>query len=148
MTNGKDKYCANCGTIVQQDDVFCNNCGSILDEMSEPIVITPIQQEPITQTAYAQPTTVTVKPSSKYLENIPNVAIAFGVMTIAMNFIPFTFIFGIAAGIIAIITGIVGILKSKKKQGLAIAGLVTGVIGIALWILAYLGIFSLYYIWR
>ena len=65
MTNGEDKFCANCGTIVQPDDVFCNNCGSILDEMSEPIVITPIQQEPITQTVYAQPTTVTVKPSSK-----------------------------------------------------------------------------------
>ena len=146
MSDKKSKFCSHCGTVTQPDDVFCNNCGASLNDTIEPIASMPVQQDPYIQTTYPPQTTVYVPPP-KTLNNVAIIALVFGIISIVFNLLPFGFTFiGITAGIIGIITGIVGGLKSQKKY-LAFIGLGLGVIGIALWILAFIGVFRFWGFW-
>ncbi len=145
MSDKKSKFCSHCGTVTQPDDVFCNNCGASLNDTIEPIAGMPVQQDPYIQTTYPPHTTVYVPPP-KTLNNVAIVALIFGIISVVVNLLPLFFYLGTVTAIIAIITGIIGGLKSQKKH-LAFIGLGLGVIGITLWILAFIGIFGFWWLW-
>jgi len=146
LSDGKSKFCSHCGTTVKSDDVFCNNCGSSIEETVEPTVSMPVQPVPYAQTTHPSQATVYVPPA-KTLNNVAILALILGIISVVVNLLPplFSYI-GTVTGIIAIITGIIGGLKSQKKH-LAFIGLGLGVIGITLWILAFLGIFGFWLFW-
>ncbi|MBK5113612.1 MAG: zinc-ribbon domain-containing protein [Candidatus Heimdallarchaeota archaeon] len=144
MSDKSSKFCSHCGSIVQPDDVFCNNCGASLDETIEPIGSAPIHQQPYTQTTYPQQAPVYV-PQPSNLNNVANAALIIGIISVVVNLIPFVTYIGIVGGIAAIVLGAISFQRTKKKN-LAIAGIILGVCGIALWIAGWFG-FSLWRFW-
>lgn len=71
-------------------------------------------------------------------------ALVLGILAVINGIIPFMFWLAIPLGILALIFGIVGISKANQQggagRGMAIAGLVTGIIGAVLgilWIVAW-----------
>lgn len=146
MSSESSKFCSHCGTTVKSDDVFCNNCGASLEDTVEPTVSMPVQPDPYTQPTHPSQASVYVPPP-KTLNNVALIALIFGIISVGINLFPFSLFFiGNVTGIIAIIAGIVGGLKSQKKH-LAYIGLGLGVIGITLWILAFFGIFRFWGFW-
>lgn len=145
MSSKSNKFCPHCGTPVKSDDVFCNNCGASIEETVEPTVSMPVQPVTYAQTTHPSQATVYVPPP-KTLNNVAIVALIFGIISVVVNLLPLFFYLGAVTAIIAIITGIIGGLKSQKKH-LAFIGLGLGVIGITLWILAFIGIFGFWWLW-
>lgn len=146
MSDKKSKFCPHCGTTVKSDDVFCNNCGASIEDSVEPTVSMPVQPVSYAQTTHPSQATVYVPPP-KTQNSVAIVALIFGIISVVINLLPLSiFYLGTVTGIIAIITGIIGGLKSQKKH-LAFIGLGLGVIGITLWILAFVGVFRFWGFW-
>lgn len=146
MSDKKSKFCPHCGTTVKSDDVFCNNCGASIEDTVEPTVSMPVQPVSYAQTTHSSQATVYVPPP-KTQNSVAIVALIFGIISVVINLLPLSiFYLGTVTGIIAIITGIIGGLKSQKKH-LAFIGLGLGVIGITLWILAFVGVFRFWGFW-
>lgn len=69
------------------------------------------------------------------MQNSKNFAIASlicGILSIVLPWIPYGYIFAIAAGIVAIVLSIKVRKLNDANKGMATGGLVTGIIGIAL----------------
>jgi len=146
LSDKKSKFCPHCGTTVKSEDVFCNNCGASIEETVEPTVSMPVQPVPYAQTTHSSQATVYVPPP-KTLNNVAVIALIFGIISVVVNLLPrFLSYIGTVTAIIAIITGIIGGLKSQKKH-LAFIGLGLGVIGITLFFLAIFGVFRFWGFW-
>jgi hypothetical protein len=137
-------YCPYCGSISKTKDKFCNNCGASLD-LSESIVESPPQQletfEPIQKTS-PRAEGEKLKIASSWLAIS---SLVLGCISVSFFLIPILdFPIQIGTGVLAILSGIFGIIK-KYKRTQAIIGLILGVIGTGLWILGLLtGIFSIW----
>jgi len=145
MSNSS-KFCSHCGMSVNEDDAFCNNCGANLDETIEPIVSEsfPHQQQPYTQPVYTQPGAV-YAPKPKSLDALAYLSMSLGIAAVVFGLISvFVGFLVIAASVTAIILGGISVQKTQKKY-VAIAGIVLGGIGIALYILAWFGL-TLWYL--
>ena len=145
MSDKKANFCSHCGTTVKPDDVFCNNCGASLEDTIEPIAISPVQNDPYTQTTYPSQATVYVE-EPRTLDGLAIVSLIFGILSIIVNVFPFLAFVAIVAGIIDIITGAVSIQKTKRKY-LVIAGITLGIIGIGFGILFWSGIIRFWGFW-
>lgn len=141
--SSNEKYCPYCGSISQTSDAFCNYCGASLD-LSEPIVSSPeYQNDPFALQQESSKTTEIKKTFDKHY-TIASASFILGIISVAFFLLPILdFPFQLGTGIIAIISGIIGI-RIKYKRKFAIIGLILGVSGIALWVLGFLkGIFSI-----
>ena len=108
-------FCEKCGTQLPDGSTFCTACGAQLNAPAAP------------QAAPAQP--VSAAPAAK----APNPGIGLAIAGMVLGIISFL-CFPMITGVLAIIFGAVA--KSKGcTSGMATAGIVCGVIGVALWLL-------------
>ncbi len=140
-------YCPNCGNPVEPGWKVCANCGHIL---SREQISTIYQKEPEILVKTVEP--VKPKPSPGYFKPQKTngiLALSFGIMGISLSFlimilrsfgysniiIPFNVVV-ILSGIIAVIFGIIGIVKDDSK-GMAITGLIFGIASFILVLIRY-----------
>ena len=122
-------YCPNCGSKIEGELRICPFCGDALQ--TEQVVSTP-QQPSIpsylsvsSYNQYSSQTPTTIHPTKK--NN------ALGIVALVFSLLGLI-ILPIVGSIVAIITGSVG--RSKDySPGLAIAGLVIGIIGLIFWVI-------------
>ncbi len=105
-------FCRNCGAQNEDGARFCTSCGTSLVETAAPVQSAP--QQPV----YQQP----VKPPAQ----------GFAIASMVLGIIGLL-IFPYILGTLGIIFG--GVAKSKgNKNGMATAGIVMGIIAVALWL--------------
>lgn len=113
------KFCSNCGNKVSEKDNVCSNCGKVLKEIEENVEVI----EPVTN-QYNSPEQ---KPAN-------GLAIA-GFVVSLVSLVCCGGIFGI----IGLILSVVGSSKAKELngsgQGLAVAGIVLGIISMLYFII-------------
>ncbi len=116
-------FCNQCGTQNQDGVRFCVNCGADLAASQQPQT-TPNQQpqgNPYQNNPYQQPVYQAPKQPGH----------GFAVASLVLGIVSF-FISAIIAGSLAIVFG--SVAKSKGNTGkLATAGIICGIVGIALW---------------
>ena len=118
-------YCTKCGTPSSGGDVFCRKCGQPLNQ-EVPTSAPTVAQIP------APPVTVTVQ-----TERMPRTS-GFAVTSLVLGIIGFIPPFFLSS-ILAIIFGGVAISKTGRDpnlagRGMAIAGLVLGIIVLVTWV--------------
>lgn len=146
MAGEKDRFCAHCATVIQQDDVFCNNCGASLDGTLETITSAPVQQDPFAQPIDSHQEAVHAPPKKTQFK-LDSVALAFGIITIVLTAsLPPQIYFMLVPGAVAVITGIFAIKMSQNKT-YAIIGIVLGFAGIFFWVLGFFDIFRIDMLW-
>jgi hypothetical protein len=124
-------YCPKCGAQIADDSRFCPQCGN------STVAQTPqAPQAPPQQPAYQQPQPVYQQPA--YQEHTSGMAVAALVTGIVGFFLS-------PLSVLAIIFGAVGISQCGKDpylkgKGMAVAGLVLGIINIALWVILWVWI--------
>lgn len=135
-------YCPNCGREVESFWNVCANCGY---RLSEERISTIVQKEPERQISSPVKTVVS-KPSNGYFEpekTYGTVALIAGIIGLGLTFlIIFIRIFGVFSSLIifnnvmviilcilAIVSGILGIVKDDSKA-MGIIGLILGVAGL------------------
>ena len=128
---GKVMYCGKCGSIIPNGNTFCSKCGSpINDPSAQPLVqpyAQPVQTIPVIMVNQPEP----VKKSNSAAVS----GLAFGIVALALCWIPYV---GVVFSIVGFILSIVGITKIRdcnSGNGSAITGLVLSIIG------AILGLF-------
>ena len=108
-------FCRNCGTQMADGTAFCPNCGT------SQVAQAPVQPQ---QPAYGY----TPVPQAD-----PQPAKGLAVASLVMGIISLI-VFAVIAGPLGIIFG--GLAKSKgNRSGMATAGIVCGIIGVAGWLL-------------
>lgn len=144
-------FCTQCGAQQEDSALFCTVCGASLQQaqptpVAEEQPIQPAQpvyeQQPTqpTQPVYEQQPAQTVQPAYQQPTQpvygqqpgtpVPGKGLA--VASLVLGIVSF-FCFAIITGILAIVFGAVA--KNKGfKGGMATAGIVCGVIGVALWL--------------
>lgn len=155
-------FCPKCGEKLDSIMKFCPKCGSTIEDEDIPVSMPQYQQPqaPVQpQYGYGQGTGQTYpqrpvprvgsSPQQGYYPRSYNTgngnkrggaALACGILGCCCSYF-----FGMILGIVAIVLGAVG-LKQDEKPGLAVAGILFGIINIALFFL-FFGSFSswLYY---
>ena len=115
-------FCPKCGAANNDGVRFCSACGNELAAPQQ----APVQQAPVQQ-APVQPMPGAPMPTPA----TPGKGLA--IASMVLGIVSF-FCFGIICGILAIVLG--GVAKSKGcKSGMATAGIVCGVVGLALYII-------------
>ena len=112
-------FCNKCGANLPDGTRTCTNCGADLAGQAQPVYQQPVYQQPVYQ---QQP----VDPG----KGLGIAAMVLGIISLLC--------FPYILGTLGIILGAVGLNKSKAvgmKNGMAVAGIVLGIIGIALWVL-------------
>ncbi len=132
-------YCTNCGSEIEDTWNICPNCGKDLKELQAPQqqTISLVQQQPqqTPQPYQAQPFQKTYSSSRGNIFGA--VALICGLIGLISAFL----YFGIVLGIIAIVLGGIG-LGRDDNNGMAVIGIIFGIIDIVLFVLVYLIIFS------
>lgn len=119
-------FCEKCGTEVAEGINVCPNCGTLVEEPAQPNVPQPAYSAPAQP---YEPQPVNGAPAEKPATPGKGLAIAGMILGIIS-----LLCFPAVTGTLGIIFGAVA--KSKGcKSGMATAGIVCGVIGIALWLL-------------
>ena len=118
-------YCTKCGTRSSDGDVFCRKCGLALNQET-PISTLMIAQIPVS------PDTVTVQ-----TEPMPRTS-GFAVTSLVLGIIAFIPPFFLSS-ILAIIFGGIAMGKTGRDpnlagRGMAITGLVLGIIVVVIWV--------------
>lgn len=120
--------CKNCGTYDDTGAKFCANCGAnLVEQEAAPVtpVAEPVAQNPVFNNAPVQ--------------NAPLPGKGMAIASLVLGIVSFL-CFPIVTGVLAIIFG--GVAKSKGYTGgMATAGLICGILGLALWVLMLMGIF-------
>lgn len=110
----KMAFCPNCGTQNADSAQFCEKCGTQL-----------VAQQPVNNQQQNQPTNQPMVPGK-----------GFAITSLVCGIVSF-FCFAIILGILAIVFG--SVAKSKGyKGGMATAGIVLGIVGMALYVLMIL----------
>lgn len=132
-------FCTNCGTEVEGSFNVCPNCGKVLKEgaITRPQPPPPVQMQPQPQRVqpYQQPYQQRYRRSGGYGNTHGAVALVCGIVGL------FCGIGGIIFGIVAIVMGGLG-LNRDESNGMAIVGLILGIIDIACCIISFFLIFS------
>lgn len=115
-------YCAKCGAQIVEGSSFCGKCGAAVPPPAAPSVSTATPSS--AATAPAQPTTAGTRTSGLAVASL-----VLGIVGIFLNFL----------SILAIIFGGIAISQTSKNpdlkgKGLAIAGLVLGILVAISWI--------------
>ncbi|MBQ3215447.1 MAG: DUF4190 domain-containing protein [Oscillospiraceae bacterium] len=126
-------FCPNCGAQNADNAPFCANCGSRFE-----------QQAPAAPT-YAPPVAPAYAPTTGYVPaavSNPGKGVGIAAMILGiLSLVLWCYIWvSIPAGLVGLILGAIGIKKSKDAgmgNGMAVAGLVTSIVGIALWVLMF-----------
>ncbi len=118
--------CKNCGTENQPNSKFCAGCG------------TPLEEAQSTQNTYAQPQEPTYNyaaPNNMQPASVPGKG--FAISGMVLGIVSF-FCFPAITGILGIIFGALA-KKKGYRGGMATAGIVCGIVGVALWLLMLIG---------
>ncbi|MFX0018100.1 MAG: zinc ribbon domain-containing protein [Promethearchaeota archaeon] len=130
-------YCPNCGTPVEPNWKVCANCGYKLSHEHFSTLYQKEAESQVKTVEYVKP-----KPASGYFKPQKTngiLALSFGIMAMSLSIlimilrlfgysyiiIPFNVIVNLP-GIIAVVFGIIGIVKDDSK-GMAITGLIFGI---------------------
>ncbi|NHJ38964.1 MAG: MptD family putative ECF transporter S component [Asgard group archaeon] len=142
----REGMCAYCNNPFETEADYCPNCGASIEipkEPIEPIISTPEEQVD-TQAHYRVSSSEVAKKPKSGLNNIPYLALVFGVISIILIFVPvYNIIIQIMFLASAFILGVCGIIL-KKKRALSIFGLIAGIISLIFCLLWALDVF---YIW-
>jgi len=115
------KFCSSCGTQINENAVFCSNCGNQMTNKQE-------QNLQINQNMYQQ------NINKSKINTMALVGFIMGCVSIFLSF------WGIV-GIVALVFSIIGLNQingtNENGKGLAITGIIFGIIGV-LW-----GVFSI-----
>lgn len=116
-------FCNHCGAENNDSAQVCRSCGAVLT--TEQNNAQPVQQQPVTYVNYANtPAGAPVK--------APQPGKGFAIAAMVCGIVSF-FCFGIVLGVLAIVFGVVA--KKKGYMGaMATAGIVCGVVGLALYV--------------
>ena len=138
-----EKYCRNCGNKMSEVDRFCPNCGT-----DSQVEAAPVQNNNVQQNYNAQPNN-NVQQNYNAQPNYngqvaPKKTNGLAVASFVCSMVGIV-IFGIVMGILAICFGAAGLNRAKTfpqegGRGLAIAGIVVGIIEVIIMIMY----FSLY----
>ena len=137
-------FCTNCGAFVPDDSKFCENCGAPVaapEQNDEPVrVEAEVTYQPSENTyqpvedAYTPAPAETASPSKGF----GIAALVLGILSIVflcLSWHPVFALIDLVLSIFAIVLGAVGMSRAKKSHasaGLAIAGLVCGIVGTVL----------------
>lgn len=131
-------YCPSCGKEVNEEHNFCKYCGSNLKEKEQEEVETIIVEDP--KIIDMKETKTEVKNEEKDYNICAILGFIAGIISIFFSF------YGLI-NTAAIVLSAVALNQIKKTgeqgKGLAIAGLITSIVSIVLFILAVIIIFSL-----
>jgi uncharacterized membrane protein HdeD (DUF308 family) len=129
-------FCKNCGKEVPENSKFCPSCGQ-----SQEV----IENEKPKEDTQGQPTMSTTEPAKKIiLAHRGTMILVFGILGIVLNFICCV---GVAQvfSILALVMGVGDLKKMKfgmmesEGKGITTAGMIMGIIGLALTIIAIVG---------
>ena len=129
-------YCINCGQEIQESWNACPNCGKVLKEEEAP--------KPIPQ-LYTQPQApIQIQPYQRSYSNrggntYGTVALILGLVGLCGGF----FYFGVVLGIAAVAMGGIG-LNRDDNNGMAIVGLILGILDIACFVFFTFFLYSLW----
>lgn len=119
-------FCPNCGKENNDGVMFCSGCGTALNGGQQAQPQPQYQQNPYQQNPYQQ-NPVPVQPG----KGLAIAALVLGIVSF--------FCIPVITGILAIIFG--GVAKSKGyRGGMATAGIVCGIIGVAAWLIMLIAI--------
>jgi len=125
-------FCSQCGTKLEASWNVCPNCGHNLK--SERVYQQPTQAHLPVQT-YPQK-----KPQTQPVAYPPRNNNANGIIALIFGLLGLFNVVPVIGSILGIVFGAIG-RKKDDNRGMAIAGLVLGIIGIVIWITLYLIIF-------
>jgi len=172
-TGESGEACQGCGTELKPGMSYCSGCGAALTPSAErsvqstpsnpPLVpapaspgpvIPPMPPPPMAPAPYPSPYQQYQQPGVTVVNQTmmrPNnsglcvAAMVLGIIAIVLFWAPF---FGIVLGILATIFGAVGIPSSAKKgqagKGMGIAGLIMGIIALAINIIFIISVYSFF----
>jgi uncharacterized membrane protein YvbJ len=111
-------YCNKCGARIAEGSSFCSQCGAAVDQPAEQPQ--PENTQPQTEQALA----------TEQTSGFAVASLVLGIVGIIINFL----------SVLAIIFGAIGISQTSnnpalKGKGMAVAGLVLGIIVVFLWII-------------
>ncbi|KKK44663.1 hypothetical protein LCGC14_1100730 [marine sediment metagenome] len=129
-------YCINCGQEIQESYNACPNCGKVLKEVIAP--------QPTPQ-SYPQPQApIQVHPYQRSYSN--RGGNTYGIVALILGLVGLVggiYNFGIVLGIAAVAMGGIG-LNRDDNNGMAIAGLILGILDIVLFVFFTFLLFSLW----
>jgi uncharacterized membrane protein YvbJ len=111
-------YCTKCGAQITEGSNFCSKCGAAVDQSAAQSQPSSAQPQPVQ--------TVSVTPTSSF----SIVSLVTGILGLFIN----------PLSILAIIFGALGISQTNKNpnlkgHGMAVAGLVLGIVVVVIWII-------------
>ncbi len=140
--------CPRCSTVVEKvgdATPVCPTCGYGAPSQAAPVQAVSSPNDPWSgMSAPAQPQTTGSKPPTS---GLAITALVLGLVGICVSFIPVIGLIGIPVALAAIITGGIGLSQIGKNPGLggkgmAVAGLILGIISLLLAILITVGLFQ------
>lgn len=132
--------CEKCGAVLEDGAKFCPSCGAAVEQAAEPFVTEqPTEQAAesyTTEQAPVEQSYMTEEPvqSTTYSEEVPPAGkgMAIGSMVCGILSIVlccFTYI-SVILSIVAIVLGIISKKKTTEGSGMALAGIITGGVGL------------------
>ena len=130
--------CPNCNsTIDDTGATFCPNCGApvaqqpVYQQPEQPVYQQPVYQQPV----YQQPVYAAAPVVEKRSNPFGIVGFILDLISLIFCWIPFVGTFISWLSIPGVILSIVGVARKDAKKGLAITGLILGVIALLVWII-------------
>lgn len=115
-------FCKNCGHELNDNAIICPNCGVPTDKMQQTASAAPVEQK---------------KPNGFAIT-----ALVLGLVGLVGGNYAF-----LIPGIIGLVFGIIGMVKSKQysARGLAIAALVVSIVGLVIWLIIWIAAFGIFF---
>jgi hypothetical protein len=151
-------FCPQCGAPNDDDSVYCGNCGAVLDPNAE---LLEVSEQPAEEVAGAEPETSSVEkmldvtpetepahyePPASYAASVPSAPTSgMAIAALALGISGLT-VFPFLGSILALIFGYMARNQIRSRpeelrgEGLAVAGIVTGWIGVGLTVLGIVAV--------
>ena len=131
-------FCPNCGTLNEDQACFCGACGTKLMEQQTPCPQPVVQQKP-EQQSYYQVQSWPVQPRWQMprADKVPGRGLGIAGLVLGVVSVVFGMVWVLSAicGVLAVIFSVAALCKADKagqSNGTATAGLICGLIGLAL----------------
>ena len=122
-------FCEKCGSKLEDDSKFCGSCGSNIENVVDAEVAEKVEVSTSTDTMNV------VKPEAlkSAAKGFSITALILGLVPILIIWIPVVNFLVVPIAVLAIIFGVIG-LKRENAKGLSLAGLITGILSLVLFI--------------